>query len=410
MALSNDIQWGRYAEAIFTNFDSGLVSTIKSAEISGQDIIGDGLRIVFDYTKQRDEVTAQSNGKIVIYGLTEKTFSAVGERLRCEIELKAGYIKSKSNAPQRIFKAILMDKKHEVQGDITVSTFTVWGDFQHKYVGQQKKMSQTLPAPYFVDVVDKISQAMSLEGWAARLDGTDDEVANQTEYLMKLRIASFGYAMSGTPQQELKKLRDGFGIGYQIQNKMLVFHIIDEARDYIINRGQQLRTGALKPKTDTSIVAGNKSPAGTTESTPNPTAKINIFKTHAIVLDDDNGLIGSPIFKTVVENVGYGDALQNNEEIWQKKEQRVLLDKEGKPKIDKKTGKEKMSKQPKYKKVARRNVIAKCFINGAIDYNAMVQLQSHTGITDGLYRTRKIQISGDTEVGDWYMELELNET
>ena len=41
--LGGDIQWGRHAEVVFTNFDSGLVTTIKSNEIDNNNrVIGDG--------------------------------------------------------------------------------------------------------------------------------------------------------------------------------------------------------------------------------------------------------------------------------------------------------------------------------------------------------------------------------
>lgn len=413
MALSNDIQWGRYAECIFTNFDTKLQTTIKSCEYADQIILDEGLRISFQYTKQRDETSSQSNGKIVIYGLTPDTFNRLGDRMRCEVELIAGYIKSKSNAPQRLFKAVLMDKSYEMDGDISVSTFTVWGDFQHKFVTQQRKMRENLPNPFFVDILDRITKAMGLDGFTVRLEyGNDADQEDAAFFLHKIQPSEFGYSMFGTPHEELKRLSRNYGLGYNVVNKHLVLNMSEETFYWMVRNGKWIRANEESERikrSQNALVA-----EGQTVTPNNPKAssnlKIDIQKTHAIYLSDDNGLVGTPVIKTEIANIGYNANLQDNEEEWQKKQQKVLLDKEGNPRVDKKTGDIKLSKQPKTRKVARKNVIAKCLINSMIDYNSMVSIYTNSGVTDGLYRVREIKISGDTGAQDWYMELELNET
>lgn len=413
MALSNDIQWGRYAECIFTNFDTKMQTTLKSCEYVDQTILDDGLRISFQYTKQRDETSSQSNGKITIYGLTPETFNRLGDRMRCEVELIAGYIKSKSNSPQRLFKAVLMDKSYEMQGDISVSTFTVWGDFQHKFVTQKRKMRETLPNPFFVDILDRITKAMGLDGFTVRLEyGNAADQDDAAHFLQKIQPSEFGYSMFGTPHDELKRLNRNYGLGYNVVNKHLVLNMSEETFYWMVRNGKWIRAAEESrniKKESTDLVAEGKT---TTQNNPKASSnmKIDIQKTHAVYLSDDNGLVGTPVIKTEIANIGYNANLQDNEEEWQKKDQKVLLDKEGKPRVDKKTGNVKLSKQAKTRKVARKNVVAKCLINSMIDYNSMVSIYTNSGITDGLYRVREIKIDGDTEGQNWYMELELNET
>lgn len=405
--LGGDIQWGRHAEVTFTNFNSGLVTTIKSNQIDeNNNIVGDGLRIAFEYSKTDDEGYNSPNGKIIIYGLTEKTFNSVGERLSCEIEVKAGYLKSQANAPKRIFYAVLMDKKYELQGGISVSTFEVLGDFIHKYIAE--KMSGTLPHPTLIDIMSSIAAAMN-KGAGISLGATDEENQKIVDYLHMWRVP-YGYSFAKTPQQELKRLKDSFGIVYRIDGQNMVFSIDDRWYEWHLQGAEQI-SASLKKKADTALVAENKTAPDKADQKPvkSKGQNINLVKTHALVLSPQTGLIGTPTISNLIVDKAYGDDLAKGEEIWEKKEQRVLVDKKtGQPRKDK-DGNVKMSKQPKKMKVARRTTKAKCYINNRLDFNSMVSLITESGICDGLYRVRSLKIAGDTGGTDWFMELTLNE-
>lgn len=407
--LGGDIQWGRFAEVTFTNFDTGLVTTIKSDEIDNNNqVIREGLRVAFDYSKNDDEGYNSPNGKIIIYGLTEKTFNSVGERLRCEIEVKAGYLKSKKNSPKRIFYAVLMDKSYEMQEGLSVSTFTVLGDFIEKVISA--KMSLNLPKPTLLEIFQSIAQAMN-KGWGVKLDGSDEDVQMLTEYLQSWRVSPFGYSFANTPQEELKRLRTAYGIAYRTEKDAVIFSILDDWYNWHLDGARQI-SQINKQRANTSLVAENKTAPEVkdTKDVENSVKNINLIKTHALVLSNDTGLIGTPILKTVIADKDYDAALGEGEEVWAKKEQKVIIDKKtGKPRVDKKTGQVRMTKKAKTMKVARRTVVAKCFINSMLDFNSQVSIITETGICDGIYRVRSIKISGDTGGTEWYMELELNE-
>lgn len=407
--LGGDIQWGRHAEVVFTNFDSGLVTTIKSNEIDNNNrVIGDGLRIAFEYTKNDDQGYDTPNGKVVIYGLTEKTFNALGDRLRCELEVKAGYLKSQKNSPKRLFYAVLMDKTYEIQDGMSVATFTVLGDFIEKVVAT--KMSMNLPKPTLVDIMVSIAEGMN-KGFAMQLTGSDDDNQILAEYLQKWKVSPYGYSFASTPKQELKRIRESFGIAHRVEADMVVFTILDSWYNWHLDGAKQI-SQINKQKANNALVAENKTAteAKDTKPTDKSGKKINLVKTHALVLTPDTGLIGSPVLKTKIVDKQYDSALGEGEEVWSKKEQKVIRDKKtGEVKKDKKTGEVKMTKKPKNMKVARRTVTAKCYINSMLGFNSQVSIQTDSAICDGVYRVRSVKINGDTDGSEWFMELELNE-
>lgn len=407
--IGGDIQWTRYAEVSFTNFNSGVITTIKSNQIDDKnDIVGEGLRITFEYSKSDDQGYNSPNGKVVIYGLTEKTFNTLGERLRCELEVKAGYLESKLNAPKRLFYAVLMDKKYEIQNGISVSTFDVLGDFIEKAIAA--KMSLNLPKPTMLDIMVSISNSMG-KAMDMFIQGDPNDAQLIAEYMTKWVVSPFGYSFASTPQQELKRLKDAYGITYRIEKDAVVFGIMDKAYNWHLEGARQI-SQIEKNKADTTLVAQNKIAPEVVDTKPiqSSTPKVNLIKTHALVLSADTGLIGSPVVSTPIEDKNYDEGLAEGEEVWSKKEQRAVIDKKtGKAKVDKKTGEVKMTKKPKKYKVARRTVTAKCFINAMLEFNSQVTIVTPSAIADGTYRVRSIKINGDTDAsGPWTMELELN--
>lgn len=253
--IGGDIQWTRYAEVNFTNFNSGVITTIKSSEIDNANrVTGEGLRISFEYSKSDDQGNLSPNGKIVIYGLTEKTFQALGERLRCEVEVKAGYLESKLNAPKRIFYAVLMDKKYEIQDGNSVSTFELLGDFIEKVIAQ--KMSLNLPKPTLVDIMISISTAMG-KGFSMMINGEESDRQLLVDYFQKWKVSPYGYSFAGTPQQELKRIRDAWGITYRVEKDVVVFGILDKAYNWHLDGARQI-SQIEKKQADTTLVAENK--------------------------------------------------------------------------------------------------------------------------------------------------------
>lgn len=409
--IGGDIQWGRHAEVRFHNFDSGLVSTVKSNIIDNNNVVvGDGLRIAFEYTKSDDQGYNTPNGKLVVYGLTEKTFNKLGERYRCEIEIIAGYLKSKNNSPRRLIYAVMTEKTFEMQNGVSVSTFTLLGDFIEKVIAH--KMSLNLPKPTLFEIMVAITDGMGKgmkfdKSWLPNPEF--DEIMQQ--YLTTYPAMPYGYSFAGTPKQELKKIYESFGIVHRVDGDIVTFRIADNWLEWHITRAMPTRK-IEKTDADNSLVAENKTPTEVKDLKPiDKSGKtINLTKTHALVLKTDTGLIGSPILKNVDADKNYDQGLAEGEEVKSKKEQTVVIDKKtGQAKVDKKTGKVKMTKKPKKYKVTRRTVTAKCYINSMIDFDAMVIIISETGICDGQYRVRSVKINGDTDGAEWFMELELNE-
>lgn len=408
--IGDDIQWGRYAEVTFTNFNTGVVTSIKSSQIdNNNNVIGDGLRITFEYTKNDDEGNNSPNGKIVIYGLTEMTFKNLGERMKAEVELKAGYLRSKRNSPRQLFYAVLMDKTYELQGGTSVTTITVLGDFINKNVGTQ--MSMNLPKPTMAMIMASIAEAMG-KGMALYLNSpNENDNLMVAEYFEKWVVSPYGYSFSSTPQQELKRLRDAYGITYRVEKDMVVYGILDKAYQWHLDGARQISENERRIA-ETALVAENKIAQQVVEPKPIPQkeVKIDLLSTHALVLSSATGLIGSPVLVNKIEDKNYSEGLAEGEEVWEKKYSKPLIDKKtGKARVDKKTGKVKMSKTPKKYKVSRQTVEARCFINASLNFDCQVSIVTPSGITDGVYRIRNLKISGDTDAsGPWYMDTELN--
>ncbi|UJE34674.1 baseplate hub [Acinetobacter phage vB_AbaM_P1] len=407
--IGGDIQWSRYAEVSFTNYNSGVITTIKSSEIdNNNNIIGEGLRIAFEYSKSDDQGYNSPNGKIVIYGLTEKTFNAVGERLRCEIEVKAGYLESKLNAPKKLFYAVLMNKKYEISDGISVSTFEVLGDFIEKVIAE--KMSMNLPKATLMDIMVSIASSMG-KAFEMSINGDQADQELLANYITKWVVSPYGYSFASTPQQELKRLKDAYGIIYRIEKDAVVFGLSDKSYNWHLDGARQI-SAMEKKQADTTLIAENKVAPEVVETKPiaGPEKKIDLVKTHALVLSSDTGLIGSPVVSTEIEDKNYEEGVAEGEEVWSKKQQKAIIDKKtGKQRVDKKTGKAKFTKKPKSYKVARRTVTAKAFLNAMIQFNSQITIITPSGIADGTYRVRSMKFTGDTDAGGpWFMELELN--
>ena len=125
---TNNIQFGRVAEVRFIN-----IKTKTSF------LIPNDFDIEFKYTKSVDEGDSTSTGTISIKGLTEKTFSSLGERLQTTVQLVCGYEKSQDNSPVELFNAVMMNKTFQETDSTTVSSFEVSSNFIEMQTGKKIK-------------------------------------------------------------------------------------------------------------------------------------------------------------------------------------------------------------------------------------------------------------------------------
>lgn len=391
-----DPQWDRYAKVVFQNFDTGLNTTI------------DKLRIQAKYSKTIDESRDSSNGEIKIYGLTEKTFNAIGERLRSEVELHAGYLKSKQNTPRLLFKAVVMDKSYEIVDGNSVSTFVVLGDFVKKNIGT--KLSRSVaPNQLMVDLFKDFADALKLS-WEFRIKPHEKE-QEIAEFISKYRLP-FGYALHGTPKQAIKRFCDSFGFEYTIDSDSLNFTIKDDWMPFYADRASRALSPPALPQVK---VAENKVGQVPPPSAENSVAPVKppsfeeLNKTMAIHFDNDTGLIGTPKLKTITATVAYDQALREGEDLKSQRTPRARVNKKGELITDKVTGEVKMTKTPKTKSVFRRQVEARVYINASVVPQIHVTLTTLSGVADGTYKVRSLDITLDTEGDDWFMDLVLNE-
>lgn len=409
--LGGDVQFGRYVEAIFTNFDINHVFTIHSGGMPSMEEsdVDKGLRIQFQYKKSDDEGFNTPNGKIVIYGLTRDTYEVLGRRMNTEVELKVGYLLSKDNYPFTLFKAVMMNKTFEVVDGITVTTIEVLGDFKRKMVIQ--KMSLNLPSPTIPEILESIRRAMGLKAFALKLDGSEEENVRIIDWMTSTKVSEYGYVFAATPKEELRRLAEWSGLSYRIEGDLIVFTMMDGWRDKYLKKATPQTLEDIEAASTTLVAENKTAPVEEVKRLIDPNGKkINIQETHTLVLNPDTGLIGSPVLEDSVASVGYDEELQEGEEEWEKKAQTVVIDKKtGQPRIDKKTGQVKMTKKPKTRKVVRKRCRARCFINAQLTFDSIVTIETNLGTADGIYRVRGIDTIGDSHGDDWFMDLELNE-
>lgn len=397
-----DLQWGRYAKVVFQNFTTGLNTTI------------DNLKIQVKYKCTIDESTDTSNGEIKIYGLTSETFEKLGERNQCEIEVHAGYLHSKTNTPRLLFKAVLVDKSFEVAEGTTVSTFAVLNNLLSRKsgVGGRKVSISFAPRTKIMDILTKVSETLGFEDFGVRmLDRPNSGMI--FDFLEKYRVP-YGYSLYGTPEAVIKKLCRDYGFSYTTtpDSRTMSLYLRDEWFDYYGGLAEQ----AFNPdKSNLVKAAENKKPEPISEPEPKSTGKSiiptfdSLNKSQALFFSNDTGLIGTPKFKTIVTDVAYDQGLRKTEEIKTRKVATARKNKKGEVIIDKKTNEVSMTKTPKEMKIFRRQAEAKIYINASVVPQIHVQLSTNSGVADGIYKVRSLEISLDTEGDEWFMDLVLNE-
>lgn len=405
--MIGDLQWRRYAEVRFRNFDTGEVTKISSAILDENgEFVEESLRISFEYTKSDDQGFNTPNGKITIYGLSEDTFKSLGERMRCEIEVVAGYLESQQNAPNQLFYAVLMNKSFEIKEGMSTSNFEVLGDFMEKNINT--KMNNVEPQTTIFGLLQRVGEAIKFKA-DMYFPEMDTEDTNNIKIFLTQKQLPYPYTFTYNVKTELERLRKSFGITHSFEkNETLEFRIHNSWVQWYIDKAREFVQG--DKKADTTLVAENKTASKVAKPTVILTLKDEFKMNKSLMLNEHTGLIGTPVLTTPITSKQYNEALAEGEVVWERKYPKVVIDKKtGKPKTDKKTGQVKMTKTPKKFKVARRTVVIKCFINYVIEFNTLITLQSKAQYCDGVYRVRSVKIKGDTNGSDWHMELELNE-
>lgn len=416
-----DVQWGRQCSVVFKDYDTKLFTLINDYEDDEEKF-----RVEFEYTKSFDESKHDSNGTVKIYGLTLDRFKVLGEPYKAEIELYFGYAYSESNPLKLLFEAVIVDKSYEHSNGGSVSTFKVLGDFygkvstntgdmagaihsQAKTVGSEyiakgssTKFEKSFPEnTKLLQVLDVVSKDMGFSAYAIK-DNTG--VLFDKYYLVEGLHFPLGLTLYGTPKQSIGELCEAFKMTWSTsgtgKEKILVMEFTDEGLERLLNSEPSSATTSkdksITNESDSKKVNANKE-------------NVNLMTSHAIVLNRDTGLLGIPAIKTKTVTRSYSEALQANESIKEQKAITVKRNKKGEPVVDKKTGEIKY-KVPKTKKVYRRQVLARCFINSNIipKSQVIIETEQDNDYINGLYRVRNVKITGDSGGDACYMELELD--
>ena len=263
-----------------------------------------------------------------------------------------------------------------------------------------------------MDILTKVSETLGFEDFGVRmLDRPNSGMI--FDFLEKYRVP-YGYSLYGTPEAVIKKLCRDYGFSYTTtpDSRTMSLYLRDEWFDYYGGLAEQ----AFNPdKSKLVKAAENKKPEPISEPEPKSTGKSiiptfdSLNKSQALFFSNDTGLIGTPKFKTIVTDVAYDQGLRKTEEIKTRKVARARKNKKGEVIIDKKTNEVSMTKTPDKMKIFRRQAEAKIYINASVVPQTHVQLSTNSGVADGIYKVRSLEISLDTEGDDWFMDLVLNE-
>lgn len=396
----NNIQFGRYVE-------------VKFVDIKTKDsyLIGNDFDIEFNYTKSVDEGSSSSTGTISIKGLTEATFLSLGERLKATVELTCGYTKSIDNSPVELFKAVIMNKTFEEKGSTTISTFEVSSNFVELQVG--KKLSRNFPPETsFLSSLDEIIKDFKKKGFAFYPDrfwDSKSDVALVVDWISNLKYTQ-GFGVWGTPKQALTELLSPHGFEWRLKDDIVVLSVKPSEKTRILEMAKRAKdkTSLAKINSEYTVTEDDvlkktpeKKPIGNSLA-----ERYNKDKEIAVVFTDETGLLGTPIIKTLEVNKNYDEALTDSETLIERTPQQVKINKKGEVMKDK-DGNVKLTKKKSYQKIGRLTVIAKAQINARVEPNSLVRIDTDVGITDGLYRARDIQFTGNNRDGAWVMEMEL---
>lgn len=411
-------QFGRYCLLKFTNFATKKTWTID----------GSKLRITFDFFKSYDEVDTASTGEINIYGLTQETQVALGNRIgdmfQTEVTCIVGYSSDPNNI-QVLFKAVVMNNFRVRESGIYVTKIQVSANYKDWRLSGAKSFSFKNERLLKVlgDSLDYFGA-----GWALSLAGISEaDRPFVEEYLMNLVLPNFSF--TGTLGELVERFCIEFGMrvitedaefekyGVEKPDQSLssepIYTFIFSSPVFVkimVNDGRK-RIEYSKKNIDAELRSTkNINVKGT--STKNPLEylfKADNVKT-ATVLDFNSGLLERPYLDNRNIKVPYNRKLQSNEAIDEKKEQKTKVSKAtGKPIIDKKTGKAKIY-TPKTMVINRRFLSAKALINPSVKPNSQVKININDSQFDGIYRVRNIKFTGDTWDGGWVMDMELEDT
>lgn len=401
-----DIQFGRQCSIIFDNY--GTNQSILINDYTNKQ--SPKFRVSFSFTKSLDEKSNWSTGNVQIYGLTLDTFNTLGDYLETEVEVKVGYEYSSSRPLSKLFRAVLIDKSYEVQGGISVATFTLQGyyflanfvksDSRESVNKTSTKLGIIFDSTHRVmDAIDKIISNMGFKGYL--IDVSNVEKGFPKDYERFIEYVSnwnfpYGKTYYGTPKQVLEAFCTEYGMGFIINNNDYIkFFFTPDGLNYHLNKLNGVdKDIAIDTFESTSIGVGK-------------TKVISPSAGESVLLNSKTGLLGLPKIKTKTVTKSYNAAIEASEKIYQQKPVTIRKNKKGEAIVDKETGKVKL-KTPKNKKVLRRTVEARCLINTVIEPQSYVTIETDfDNELNGDYRVRTVAIDGDTESGGWVMNLSL---
>ena len=414
-------QFGRVCILKFTNF-----ATKKTWTIDGRK-----LRVSFDFFKSYDEVDTASTGSINIYGLTQETQIALGNRIgdmfQTEVTCIAGYSSDPDNI-QVLFKGVVMNNFRVMESGIFVTKIQVSANYKDWKLSGAKSFSFKNESlmKIFGDSLGYFNSSFAISSNGV----PTSDVPALAKFFETAKIPSFTF--SGTQGELVERFCIEFGLRV-ITNKeeKAAIGVEESGEDGINDQGGAHYTFVLRNAALIRVMISAGRSAISQESKnkvadikillekPNVSSNvINPLQTlfqeddpkKATVLSFQTGLRERPYLDNRNIKVPYDRKLQENEAIDEKKEQKVKISKKtGKPMIDKKTGKVKIY-TPKTMVINRRFLSVKAQINPSVKPNSQVKISINDTQFDGIYRVRNIKFNGDTWDGEWVMDMELEDT
>lgn len=370
--------FNRFIEIVIRNFE-----TKEEFRVSSED----GFRIDFDYNEYLDQSSTSNTGTIKIYNLSIHTFQKIGQRFKTEVEIWCGYRNQVLDTVDRLCIGGLTSKSRERSGENYIITL----EFQTaiKQLNAATKLSLSFPPKQ--TLISILSSVTENAGFGFAVEITKEDKEKYGEGIVdSIQAINFPHGISffGTPKQVFDQICEMFPLSYMIDPR---------EKDFIIwhlREGSYEKFKAIKD----SLQVGN----GSKSSVP-----ISDTSSTALVLSIETGLVESPYIETVEIQIGYNEALDDNEELVKQKAVVPKVNKKGEVMKDK-DGKVKYTKQDKNKTVARKVVNAKALINPKIKPNSWVSLRNTVNQVDGLYRVRNIKYNGSTHENQAFiMEMAL---
>lgn len=380
-------QSGRLCKLEFYNFVSKKKFTIDQS-----------LRISFEYTKSADETETSSTGEITIHGLTEETAEALGDRIsdsnggmfQTEVKCSVGYSGDPENF-QTLFYATVMSNKYTKGQGTSQTKIVVSANFAAFNLGNYQTIE--IGRPYMMQCLFSIADYFpSFKTINLRLSNVPIEYQEVVARNIELtRMMSWSY--TGNLGGYLDKICNTFNLTYTREvasDGTNTINFLIDPLHVVTYVNLQIPDGLkFTPKEQSSHISNR----------PNTIQSLNEDKESktAVVLSQNTGLLATPYLDNRNVKVPFSNNTQKNEVIVGVKQNKL---KDGKP----------SKKPPKEMTVNRRFLSVRCLLNPAIKPHSMVKIVTGINKVDGLYRARNCKYIGDTHVGSFEINMEIEDT